>query len=119
MSERRYSRDHLWWEPDGRVGVTRHLLSFVHPIERLELPEPGSELRVAEPFGCVVGAKSAVDLYAPCRGRVVATNSDLLADPARLGERPEEVWLLRAEGEPGRLLDAEAYGRLLEGAASR
>ena len=89
MSELRYSPDHLWWSPDGTVGPTRRLIASVAPLTGVELPEPGAELRVAERFGALHGSK--------------------LLDPASLERAPD--WLIRVDGEPGRLLTEREYGQ--------
>ena len=91
------------------MGPTRRLIASVAPLTGVELPEPGAELRVAERFGALHGSKSAVDLYSPCRGVVIEVNRAALLDPASLERAPD--WLIRVDGEPGRLLTEREYGQ--------
>ncbi|MBZ0119679.1 MAG: hypothetical protein K8H88_22010, partial [Sandaracinaceae bacterium] len=68
----------------------------------------GAELRVAEPFGALEGSKGILDLYAPCTGRIVEIHE--LADVDLVRRSPfGEGWLLRMEGTPQGLLDAQSY----------
>ena len=106
---RRYSPDHLWIDDDGRVGVTPFVLEQLETVDAVHLPAMGAALRLATRMGALEGSKSTFDLYAPCDGRVVARNEELLEDAAPLARDPE-TWLVRVE-ERGRarLLEAAAY----------
>jgi glycine cleavage system H protein len=97
-------------DASGKVGITPWLIVTLPVIEQAHLPEVGAELRVAEPFGALEGSKGVLDLYAPCSGRVLEVNE--IADPEVLRRSPfDDGWLLRVDGAPHGLLDAESYAR--------
>ena len=105
---RRYSRDHVWIDADGRVGVSARLLESVRAPVRLHLPAVGHVLSTAGCFGSIELDKGVLDLYAPCDGAVLERNEALLGEPASLDA---DTWLIRTDGRPGPLMTAEAYER--------
>ncbi len=110
---RRYTRDHVWIDAEGRVGVSARLLEAARGVARLHLPAVGDALSTAAHFGSVELDKGVLDLYAPCDGAVLERNEALLGDPAALDA---DTWLLRTDGRPGPLMTAEEYERFSEGA---
>ena len=105
LAERRFSADHVWIDPGGFIGVTPHLFGRPGPVVRVELPELGTELVVAEPFAVIELEKATLDVFAPCTAVVVALD-EALDD---LAERPLERWLVRVECELPELLTWSSY----------
>lgn len=113
LSGRRHTPDHVWIDEDGRVGVTRRFVIRMPVVEVVHLPEVGTRVETARPFAGLEHEKGVFDVYSPCDGVVVERNDALLVDPSPLLVAPESTWLVRVDGKPGRLLDAEQYEALL------
>jgi glycine cleavage system H protein len=117
-SQYRYTKDHEWAEmisdTQVRVGITDHAQSSLGDIVFLDLPKVGRELKAHETFGVVESIKAVSDLYSPLSGKVVASNTDLAADPGRINTQPHQEWMLVIEAADAKaqfnaLLDAAAY----------
>lgn len=70
-----------------------------------------------EAIGAVESVKSASDIYAPVRGKVVETNSKLEETPALINKSPEgDGWLAKLEvsdvTEVEELMSKEEYDKL-------
>ncbi|MEQ8858344.1 MAG: glycine cleavage system protein GcvH [Pseudomonadales bacterium] len=122
-SELRYARTHEWarLEEDGTVtvGVTDHAQEALGDVVFVEQPEVGAQLAGQEEAGVVESVKAASDIYAPLSGTVVAINDTLEDAPENVNEDPYgDGWLFKIEPDDpadlDELLDAEAYGELLE-----
>ena len=111
----KYTKDHEWLKVEGGVatiGITDHAQSALGDIVYVDLPKVGRELRPHDTFGVVESIKAVSDLYSPAAGKVVAVNSALIDDPARVNRDPHgEAWMIRMElsGEATGLMDAAAY----------
>jgi glycine cleavage system H protein len=119
----RYTEQHEWIREDGdlvTVGITRYAQDQLGDVVYVDLPTPGAEITVGEPFGEVESTKSVSDLYAPVTGVVVERNEDL-------DERPELVnldpygdgWMITIrvvdKDSLQELLDEDAYRALTAG----
>ncbi len=119
--DRRYTDDHEWaLVEDGhlRVGITDYAQDALGDVVFVQLPEAGRTVEAGEAFTEVESTKSVSEVYAPVAGTVVQVNTALVDAPQRLNEDPYgEGWICtlapadRAAVE--RLLDAEAYRRLI------
>jgi glycine cleavage system H protein len=122
----RYTPDHEWLRVEGDeavFGITAYAADQLGDVVFVELPAAGASLEAAQSFGVIESVKTASDLYAPAAGQVVAING-------ALGEKPELVnndpygdgWMVRikladpgsAEADGERLLDADAYRKIVE-----
>lgn len=119
----RYSDEHEWIagvdSEDGivTVGITAYAADALGDIVYVSLPEEGAAIEGGEPCGEAESTKSVSDIYAPVTGEVTAVNAAVADDPGMINADPYgEGWLfkVRVEGEPGGLLDAEAYSKLIE-----
>jgi len=120
----RYSEEHEWVAglggEDGivTVGITAHAADALGEIVYLELhSSEGDAVEAGEPCGEVESTKSVSDLYAPVSGEITAINAAVVDEPKVINDDPYgEGWIfkVRVAGEPGDLLDAVEYGKLIE-----
>jgi glycine cleavage system H protein len=112
-SDLRYTEQHEWIREDGdvvTVGITRYAQDQLGDVVYVDLPSPGAEVRVGEPFGEVESTKSVSDLYAPVTGVVVERNEDLDERPELVNLDPYgEGWMLSI-----RVVDRDALSDLLD-----
>ena len=124
MSERKYTRQHEWLQPeeDGAtvlVGISEHAQEQLGDVVYVELPEVGRAVEAGGAMAVVESNKAASDVYAPVAGEVVAVNAELDGRPELINESAEERgWMVRlrlADGaDAGGLMSAEEYRAFLE-----
>ncbi|GAA4080662.1 glycine cleavage system protein GcvH [Actinomadura miaoliensis] len=120
----RYSEEHEWVSgldnEDGivTVGITQHAADALGEIVFIELqPGEGDTVEAGEPCGEVESTKSVSDIYSPVSGEITAINATVVDEPKVINDDPYgEGWIfkVRLSEEPGDLLDATAYGKLIE-----
>jgi glycine cleavage system H protein len=119
----RYTEEHEWVaDLDGEsgvvtVGITAYAADALGDIVYVQLPDEGALVDAGEPCGEAESTKSVSDIYSPVTGEVTAVNAAVADDPAMINTDPYgEGWMfkVRLEGDPGGLLDAEAYAKLIE-----
>ncbi|CDQ39150.1 MULTISPECIES: glycine cleavage system protein GcvH [Virgibacillus] len=116
-----YTKEHEWVKKeDGnvRIGITDFAQDELGDIVFVELPEPGDELEINEPFGSVESVKTVSELYAPISGKVVEVNEELEDNPEYVNESPyEKAWMVVVEpsqkSELDELLSADGYGEII------
>lgn len=121
----RYSDSHEWvrLESDGNVsiGITHHAQDLLGDLVFVENPAVGRTLKKGEECGVVESVKAASDIYAPISGEVVAVNPELETAPEKINEGAYQAWMFRIKpadkAELETLLDAVAYGKLVESEA--
>jgi glycine cleavage system H protein len=117
----RYSEEHEWVRAEGtkvRLGITDYAQDALGDIVFVDLPAVGSAVEVGGQLGEVESTKSVSEIYSPLAGTVSAVNDALSDAPDRINQDPYgEGWIceleLAAGEDPGRLLDAAAYGGLI------
>ncbi len=119
----KFLKSHEWVrvESDGtvKVGISDHAQAELGDLVYVELPTVGDTLAAEDQCAVVESVKAASDVYAPISGEVVAVNDDLADAPEKVNDSPYEAgWLFAlkpsAPTEMDGLLDAEAYGALLD-----
>jgi glycine cleavage system H protein len=118
----RYARTHEWARLEGEtvvVGISDYAQDTLGDVVYVELPEIGEQYAQGEVFGVIESVKATSDLYAPVGGEVLEVNEGLMDDPAVVNQDPYgEGWIVRFQmsdpTERDTLLDAAAYGQLLE-----
>lgn len=119
----RYSSDHEWALLENgrvRIGITDYAQDALGDVVYVQVPTVGAPVQAGQTFSEVESTKSVSDIYAPVTGTVVAVNEALGANPELVNSDPYgEGWLCEIEvadtAEFDALLDAAAYGALLEG----
>jgi glycine cleavage system H protein len=123
-AELKYTDSHEWirTEPDGAlsVGITDHAQEALGDLVFIELPAVGRKVEAGEACGVVESVKAASDIYAPVAGEVVAVNAAVTEAPEKVNADAYGNWFYRLKpasaGAAGKLLDAAAYGKLIESA---
>lgn len=120
--ELKYSKDHEWVRVEGKraiVGIDDYAQSQLGDVVFVELPEIGSDIACGEGFSVVESVKAVSDIYAPVSGKIIEVNERLADTPECINEDPYgQGWIAVIEltdtSELDKLLDSEAYERLLE-----
>lgn len=114
----KYSNEHEWLAPDGKVGITAFAVEQIGDIVFVELPAVGTMVEASKPFGVIESVKAVSELFAPASGKVVATN-DALADAPEIvaSDCYGAGWLVKIElsnpGETSALKDAAGYRAMI------
>ena len=114
-----YARTHEWARQDGDhvvVGITHFAQEQLGEVVYVELPGEGDAVDAGRELGTLESVKAVSEFNAPVAGTVVAVNERLEDEPNLINDDPYgDGWLVRLEGSIGDdLLDAEAYGKLIE-----
>lgn len=118
----KYAKSHEWARLDGDVvtiGMTEYAQGELGDITYLELPDPGTTVSAAEPFGVVESVKAASDIYAPVAGEVIERNEDAIGAPEVLNTSPYgDAWLIKvkvdSDGALDSLMSPDEYETYLE-----
>jgi len=122
-SDLKYLESHEWArsEPDGTitVGISDHAQGALGDLVFVELPEVGKVLAKGAAAAVVESVKAASDVYSPVSGEVIAANESLSGSPELVNQDPYgQGWLFKIKpsdpSELGQLLDAAAYGKVVE-----
>jgi glycine cleavage system H protein len=122
-SDRVYTSDHEWAKQDGAavvIGITAYAVEQLGDVTLVNLDvAEGSEVEAGKPFGTVESVKTLADLFAPLSGTVARVNKALEDRPELVNDDCYgEAWMIaitpKDPGAIGALLDAAAYGKLLE-----
>lgn len=123
MSTMHYTEDHEWVrsEDDGTatIGITDHAQEALGDIVFIEMPEVGKAFDQGEAACVVESVKAAADVKMPIAGTVVAVNTALPDDPAKVNTDPmHEGWFLRVKPDNAAdidaLMDDAAYNALIQ-----
>jgi glycine cleavage system H protein len=120
-SDVKYTKDHEWARSEAglvRIGITVYAVEQLGDVTLVDLPKVGTRLQAASHFGDIESVKAVSELFAPLSGEVVEVNEALADKPELVNEAPYGAgWMVVIKpanpGELERLLDAQAYERLL------
>lgn len=124
-SNLKYLDSHEWArvESDGvvTIGISDHAQDALGDLVFVETPEVGRALKKGGAAAVVESVKAASDVYSPVTGEVVAANEALGASPELVNSDPYGAgWLFKVKpsnpAELNQLLDAAAYGKVVEAA---
>ena len=119
MSEVKYSKEHEWIKLDGDVAtidITKHATEMLGDIVFAELPEKGSNVEKDGTAGVVESTKAASDVYTPVSGEVVDTNQEIVDDPSKINQDPENsAWFfklkIKDKSEMDSLMNKDDYDK--------
>lgn len=123
MSETRYTDQHEWVRVEGdeaTVGITKYAAEQLGDVVFVEVPEPGRNLSKGGEAAVVESVKAASEVYAPVDGEVVAANSAIADDPAKVSADPEgEGWFFKLKivdkGQLEKLMTSDQYAEFVKG----
>jgi glycine cleavage system H lipoate-binding protein len=79
----------------NRVGADELAAMFAGPVERIELPKPGTWVRQGQKAISFFRNGEKVEMVSPVEGEVVEVNQELLSNPALLRQDPYgNGWLM-------------------------
>jgi len=121
----KYTNDHEWVRDNGdgtvSIGITDHAQELLGDLVFVDLPEVGAELEAGGDAGVVESVKAASDVYSPLNGEVTEVNEKVGAAPESINDDPYAGWIFKMKlsdaGQLDDLMDAAAYGELLESEA--
>ena len=123
MTETRYTRDHEWVRIEGdtaTVGITAYAAEQLGDVVFVELPAVGKQVTKGGEAAVVESVKAASEVYAPITGEVIAVNSELEAEPAKVNAEPTgSGWFIRLKvqnmSEFRELMSAADYNDYVKG----
>ena len=126
MSEVKFSKEHEWIAVDGDVatiGITKHATEMLGDIVFAELPEKGSNVEKDGTAGVVESTKAASDVYTPVSGEVVDTNQEIVDDPSKINQDPENTaWFFKLKvkdkSEMDTLMNKDEYDKFAKESSS-
>lgn len=94
-----YTKDHEWVRVDGTtatVGITAYAAEQLGDVVFVELPAIGKQVTKGGEAAVVESVKAASEVYAPLTGEVIAVNSELEGEPAKVNAEPTGAgWFLK------------------------
>jgi glycine cleavage system H protein len=123
MSTLRYTEEHEWIRVDGdtaTIGISPYAQEQLGDVVFVDLPQPGKKVEKGKEVAVVESVKAASEVYAPVSGEVVAVNSDLAAEPAKVNSDPlGQGWFVKMKlankAELDGLMDQAAYDAYVKG----
>ena len=119
MSEVKFSKEHEWIKLDedvATIGITKHATEMLGDIVFTELPEKGSSVEKDGTVGVVESTKAASDVYTPVGGEVIDTNQEIVDDPSKINQDPENTaWFfklkIKDKSEMDSLMNKDDYDK--------
>lgn len=121
----RYTKQHEWVKvdgPTGTVGITHYAQQELGDVVFVDMPKPGTKVKLGASFGTVESVKAVSEIFSPVSGEVLETNSLLSDAPEKINADPHvTAWLIKIKlddpKEAAGLMDATAYQAYVEQAA--
>ena len=118
-----YTKDHEWVRVDGStatVGITAYAAEQLGDVVFVELPAIGKQVTKGGEAAVVESVKAASEVYAPLTGEVIAVNSELEAEPAKVNAEPTGAgWFVKLKlsntAELKDLMSEAAYNDYVKG----
>ena len=116
-TDRRYTKEHEWITPDGKIGITNYAQDSLGDIVFVDIPKVGTELSAGKTFGTVESVKAVSDLFAPASGTVAEVNGELATAPENVNKDAHAAWMLKINlknpAELNALLSAADYEKFV------
>ena len=118
-----YTKDHEWVRIDGStatVGITAYAAEQLGDVVFVELPAIGKQVTKGGEAAVVESVKAASEVYAPLTGEVIAVNSELEGEPAKVNAEPTGAgWFVKLKlsntAELESLMSEAAYNDYVKG----
>src|ERR1700677_5042522 len=113
----RYTKQHEWVKVDGTVGIvgiTHYAQQELGDVVFVDMPKPGTKIKVGASFGTVESVKAVSEIFSPVSGEITETNPLLTDAPETINKDPHKsAWLIKVKladpKEVSALMDATAY----------
>lgn len=94
-----FSKTHEWiCIEDGRVGITNYAQGRLGDIVYIELTAQGKEVKKRDVIAVIESVKTTSDIYAPCDGKVIELNPEVVQNPALINQDPESSgWIIKMQ----------------------
>lgn len=120
-SNLKYTKEHEWIALEGNIGtigITEYAQGELGDVVFVDIDPNLSEIKNGESFGTIEAVKTVSELFAPCNGKVIELNKDLVDSPETVNSDPyDKGWMVKVEvsnlSELDNLLDSEAYKQLI------
>lgn len=116
-TDRKYTKEHEWITPDGKIGITNYAQDSLGDIVFVELPKLATELSSGKTFGTVESVKAVSDLFAPASGTVAEVNGELATAPEKVNKDAHGSWMIKIKlkdpAELNSLLSAADYEKFI------
>ena len=121
MANTFYTEDHEWLRVESddvaTVGITDYAQEQLGDVVYVELPKPGTDIKLGDAIAVVESVKAAADVKAPASGSVTEVNEALSDSPELVNEDPGgRAWFykmrLSNREELSGLMDENAYAEL-------
>ena len=118
-----YTKDHEWVRVDGTtatVGITAYAAEQLGDVVFVEPPAIGKQVTKGGEAAVVESVKAASEVYAPLTGEVIAVNSELEGEPAKVNAEPTGAgWFVKLKlsntAELKDLMSEAAYNDYVKG----
>ncbi len=95
----RYHAGHTWLNRERksvhRVGADEFAAILAGPVDRIELPKPGTWVRQGQRTVALFRGEEKIELVSPIEGEVVDVNPEIMANPELLRNDPYgEGWMM-------------------------
>jgi len=123
MSTLHFTEEHEWIRVEGdtaTIGISAYAQEQLGDVVFVDLPQPGKKVEKGKEVAVVESVKAASEVYAPVSGEIVAVNSDLATEPARVNSDPMgNGWFVKIKlankAELDGLMDQAAYDAYVKG----
>jgi len=94
-----FTKTHEWVLPqEGVVGISNYAQGRLGDIVYIELTAKGKDVKKGDVIAVIESVKTTSDIYAPCDGKVVDLNPEVVSNPALINQDPEgSGWIIKME----------------------
>ena len=105
----KYSENHTWVQMDntiGIIGITNQAQQELGEVIYIEFPSEGEKIQKGKELAVIESRKSAIDVYSPISGEIVAINQQLKKNPETIQDNAETSgWLVKIRFDDKKELD--------------
>lgn len=117
----KYTNDHEWIKVEnnvGTIGITDYAQSELGDVVFVDIDSGLTEITKGSSFGTIEAVKTVSDIYAPCSGKVLEVNKEIVNSPEILNNDPYgNGWLVKVQinnlSEIDNLMGNEAYKKMI------